>query len=381
MESPRPSSANQAVKLFLSTDSVQSQELKSCFEDWNELEQEFKQLEGDHDQYIKKLEEVKNLQKKCMGGIAHHRYRTKKIMESMKKSEKGLSENDKKLLAELQQKILNRKNTFREMEEFLPHKNGLYLRIILGQVNVSLLSKEDRFNYKKEYENFKLTVSSVVLALSFFLLIVTGYIETRWLDAVLHFLLVWYYCTLTIRENILVVNGSRIKGWWVYHHFISTVCAGISLIWPDSWSYQSFRLQYGYYSLYLALVQALQYYYQKGCLYRLRTLGERHDMDITVEGFMSWMWKGLAFILPFLFFGYMFQLYNAYVLYHLSIDPRCKEWQVFILCCIHLILFLGNMTTSLRVIHQKMKTDRLKLKQYKRKYRFPGTVDTKPKTS
>ena len=26
----------------------------------------------------------------------------------------------------------------------------------------------------------------------------------------------------------------------------------------------------------------LQYYYQKGSLYRLRALGERHDMDITV---------------------------------------------------------------------------------------------------
>lgn len=45
MESPRPSSANHAVKLFLPTDSVQSKELKSCFEDWNELEQEFMQLE------------------------------------------------------------------------------------------------------------------------------------------------------------------------------------------------------------------------------------------------------------------------------------------------------------------------------------------------
>ena len=26
---------------------------------------------------------------------------------------------------------------------------------------------------------------------------------------------------------------------------------------------------------------------------------------IVAEGFMSWMWKGLAFLLPFLFFGYV----------------------------------------------------------------------------
>lgn len=50
-------------------------------------------------------------------------------------------------------------------------------------------------------------------------------------------------------------------------------------------------------------------------------------MDITIEGFHSWMWRGLSFLLPFLFMGYMFQLYNAYVLYQLSSDPEAT-WQV-----------------------------------------------------
>lgn len=31
----------------------------------------------------------------------------------------------------------------------------------------------------------------------------------RVLDALFNFLLVWYYCTLTIRESILISNGSR----------------------------------------------------------------------------------------------------------------------------------------------------------------------------
>ena len=54
----------------------------------------------------------------------------------------------------------------------------------------------------------------------------------RWMDAVLHFLLVWYYCTLTIRENILRINGSRfvfINCWtlsmiWEFFSFIFTRC-------------------------------------------------------------------------------------------------------------------------------------------------------------
>lgn len=36
--------------------------------------------------------------------------------------------------------------------------------------------------------------------------------------------------------------------------------------------------------LHLDFVQFLQYYYQSGCLYRLRALGERHNMDLTVGG-------------------------------------------------------------------------------------------------
>lgn len=110
-------------------------------------------------------------------------------------------------------------------------------------------------------------------------------------------------------------------------------------------------------------VQFLQCYYQSGCLYRLRALGERHNMDLTVgegrqramdtpstgtssvtrkqrnmfffkpiiscvsqllittannqhnflflEGFQSWMWKGLTFLLPFLFFGHVSKICDS----------------------------------------------------------------------
>ena len=37
------------------------------------------------------------------------------------------------------------------------------------------------------------------------------FLNIRALDILFMFLIVWYYCTLTIRESILIVNGSRIK--------------------------------------------------------------------------------------------------------------------------------------------------------------------------
>ena len=53
----------------------------------------------------------------------------------------------------------------------------------------------------------------------------------RALDSILHFMLVWYHCTLTIRESILVVNGSRIKGWWRIIHFLTSITTGILVVW------------------------------------------------------------------------------------------------------------------------------------------------------
>lgn len=105
------------------------------------------------------------------------------------------------------------------------------------------------------------------------------------------------------------------------------------------------------------MIQYLQFGYQKGLLYRLKALGERHDMDITIEGFHSWMWRGLSFLLPFLFGGYFFQVYNAYTLYHLSQHPDAT-WQVPVLSLLFFCLFVGNTVTTSLTIPQKLREKR-----------------------
>lgn len=119
--------------------------------------------------------------------------------------------------------------------------------------------------------------------------------------------------------------------------------------------YNEFRVQYLSYILYTSFLQFLQFYYQQGVLYRLRALGERYDMDVTIQGFHSWMWKGLSFLLPFLCVGYAFQFYNALRLYNLSVRLECVEWQVPVSACIFLVIFLGNVLTTCRVLQQKLK--------------------------
>ncbi|PAV61253.1 hypothetical protein WR25_15534 isoform A [Diploscapter pachys] len=239
----------------------------------------------------------------------------------------------------------------RDMQNELPVKdNGFYLSLILGSnLNVSLLTKNERYRYKQEYEQFKYKVTFFIIITA----IVSYFLPYRAVDSILNFLLVWYYCTLTIRESILQLNGSKIKGWWVLHHYISCALAGIVLTWKNDECYKSFRHQFIGFVIYLGVVQLAQRQYQLGTLRRLHALGQGHQMDITVEGFTSWQFKGLTFLLPFLLSGYVFQLYNAYVLYYLSFD--CKgQWQVPALCYLFLFIAIGNIYTTSLVILRKL---------------------------
>ncbi|NXT75407.1 T120A protein, partial [Zapornia atra] len=290
-------------------------------------------LQDNHRLYKQKLEELTKLQDGISSSIARQKKRLKELSLSLKKCKGHASPEQQQCIQETQSLIKERQNVFFEMEAYLPKKNGLPA----ATSPPACPCPSPRFAYKDEYEKFKLYLTIILLIVSFscrFLL------NSRVTDAVFNFLLVWYYCTLTIRESILINNGSKIKGWWVFHHYVSTFLSGVMLTWPDGLMYQMFRNQFLSFSMYQSFVQFLQYYYQSGCLYRLRALGERHNMDLTVEGFQSWMWRGLTFLLPFLFFG-----------------------QVLMCGLPFFILFLGNFFTTLRVVHQKIQNKNKDTKQ------------------
>uniref|UniRef100_A0A8C7F1H4 Transmembrane protein 120B n=1 Tax=Oncorhynchus kisutch TaxID=8019 RepID=A0A8C7F1H4_ONCKI len=314
--------------------------LQRCQTDWEEIDQEYQQLQETHKVYRQKLDELTNLQATCSSAISKQRKGLKDLGHSLCKCTKTSDEKETELIKDIQIQIKDKENFFFDMEAYLPKKNGLYLNLVLGNVNVTLLSNQAKFAYKDEYEKFKLFMTIILMFGAITCLFLLNYRVT---DEIFNFLLVWYYCTLTIRESILMSNGSRIKGWWVSHHYVSTFLSGV---FDTYFIYPSFCFS--------GFVHFLQYYYQSGCLYRLRALGERNQLDLTVEGFQSWMWRGLTFLLPFLFFGHFWQLYNAMTLFRLAGHEDCKEWQVFMLALTFLVLFLGNFLTTLKVVHQKI---------------------------
>ncbi|XP_023589436.1 transmembrane protein 120B [Trichechus manatus latirostris] len=276
--------------------------------------------EETHKIYKQKLEELTALQTLCSGSINKQKKRLKDLKFTLQRCLQTLPSEEAELVQQLGANIKERQNVFFDMEAYLPKKNGLYLNLVLGNVNVTLLSNQAKFAYKDEYEKFKLYLTIILLLGAVACRFVLHYRVT---DEIFNFLLVWYYCTLTIRESILISNGSRIKGWWVSHHYVSTFLSGVMLTWPNGLIYQKFRNQFLAFSIFQSCVQFLQYYYQRGCLYRLRALGERNHLDLTVEGFQSWMW-------------------------------------VFVLALTFLVLFLGNFLTTLKVVHAKLQKNRNK---------------------
>lgn len=365
-------------------------EAQDLLNQWENLSKEINSFEEQHRNYLSQLEVIEKLKKQhasefrkiqskiqnlnksidvhqsliviANDGSSNTQKPKSDLLRIRRDSEKQNETTEDRIvrLRTIQEHLIKQRSDYMKRIQFtLPQSPERYLRIILGsELPVSILDKSEQWKYKESYERFKLRVTLIIMLIA--LLMSTIVPANRALDALFHFLLVWYYCTLTIRESILVVNGSNIQFWWRLHHFISTICTCVILIWPSTKSYQILRQQHYIFILYISYVQVLLYYYQKGLLYRLRALGDSHELQITIEGFQSWMLRGLSFLAPFLFLGYLFELYNAYVIYKMSLDSTMEpnpDWQFMlkILAGIFLILFLGNFITMYLVIRRKIR--------------------------
>eukprot|EP00074_Homo_sapiens_P108058 XP_024304619.1 transmembrane protein 120B isoform X1 [Homo sapiens] len=185
-----------------------SGQLERCEREWHELEGEFQELQETHRIYKQKLEELAALQTLCSSSISKQKKHLKDLKLTLQRCKRHASREEAELVQQMAANIKERQDVFFDMEAYLPKKNGLYLNLVLGNVNVTLLSNQAKFAYKDEYEKFKLYLTIILLLGAVACRFVLHYRVT---DEVFNFLLVWYYCTLTIRESILISNGSRLR--------------------------------------------------------------------------------------------------------------------------------------------------------------------------
>lgn len=246
-------------------------------------------------------------------------------------------------------RLLNVKNDLEALDRLFPRPPHFMLRLSLGSANFCL-PEAQKIRYKTEYEAFKLhcTVYNFIFSL------VNLYLFSFFLDLLQYFFLLYFYCSMTVREHILQVNGSRIRAWWFIHHYLSILLTGTVLIWPFSESLNAYRFPFLYYNLYLSAVQYLQYRYQMNRLYTLRALSKIGPMDITTDSAQVHVRNNLTFLLPFLLIAHLLQYYHAYLLWLIWSNPGTLEWQPIVIAILYCLLATGNLTVTLYTYFQKL---------------------------
>lgn len=156
-----------------------------------------------------------------------------------------------------------------------------------------------------------------------------------------------YYISLSCREQVLRANGSRIKQWWIVHHYISALGSIVVLFWPmASATYQQTRRVLGIYSLVQVIVQEIQTQYQLGRLYKMVAMGKANPMDVTNETSSHRWAPNIDVLYPFVTSVQLFQLYLAYTFFAAGARLRTGEWQVFTMAALFAVLGVGNIIAT-----------------------------------
>eukprot|EP00727_Mastigamoeba_balamuthi_P010624 m51a1_g6184 putative protein tyrosine kinase (1121) ;mRNA; f:40599-46272 len=229
-----------------------------------------------------------------------------------------------------------------------PDYGGVWARMFLGKVNAKVYREGERYVMKNEYEKFKNKQLLPFLVLVFF----SAYLHH---SVIAHTLLqVWslfYFSSLALRENLLRVNGSTIRTWWVTHHYLSSVLSLVFIVWPvSSATFQEFQPVFFYYCVCQALVQFLLNAYQRQRLYNLVALGKASPMDVTGEASVptssTRCQMHIMVLYPFVLFVQGFQLYCCYVLSKIAWRTHIVDWEVAAAAVLFAILFCGNFITT-----------------------------------
>lgn len=113
--------------------------------------------------------------------------------------------------------------------------------------------------------------------------------------------LLYFYTALALRENVLVVNGSTIRPWWIRHHVWSAATCALTLTLPvDSPAVHVFVWKLLCWTAAQGFVMMLQNRYQRRRMYTRIALGRNAAMDV-VGGESSGSSGQLLVLYPFLF--------------------------------------------------------------------------------
>ncbi|KAE8720600.1 gem-associated protein 2-like [Hibiscus syriacus] len=243
----------------------------------------------------------------------------------------------------------------------------------LGPINVRASRKEVQLKVKEEYNSYRdrtalLFLFSVNFA-CFKIMDLDGCLPAfpvQLYEAWLLFL----YTGLAMRENILRINGSDIRPWWIHHHYCAIVMALISITWEIEGQPNCAQKQRGVelflqWAMMQGVVMLLQNRYQRQRLYTRIALGKANRMDV-VWGEASGVDGQLWILCPVLFLMQGFEAYVGLLLLRSAFAGVVSKWQV--ICCgiLLVVMAVGNFVNTIQSLVTKSRF-KAKMKRTKNK--------------
>ncbi|KAL2532637.1 TMPIT-like protein [Abeliophyllum distichum] len=245
---------------------------------------------------------------------------------------------------------------------FLPSKShGRFLRMFLGPINVRANRKDVQLKVKEEYNKFRDRTSFLFLFFPSLLLMLRSWIWDGCLPALPVQLyqawLLYLYTGLALRENILRVNGSDIRPWWIKHHYCAMAMALISLTWeiergPDCAQKQRGVQLFLKWAIMQGVAMILQNRYQRQRLYTRIALGKARRMDV-VWGETAGVEGQLLLLCPILFILQGFEAYVGVLLLKTALAGFISEWQVITCGILLIIMAVGNFANTVQTLATK----------------------------
>ncbi|CAL9081168.1 unnamed protein product [Musa textilis] len=270
--------------------------------------------------------------------------------------------------------------------------HGRFLKMFLGPVNVRATRKEVQLKVKEEYNSYRDRTAFLFLLFPSTLLLLRSWVWDGCLPALpvqlYQVWLLYLYTTLALRENILRVNGSDIRPWWICHHYCAMLIALISLTWeikrqPDC-AYKQRGVQlFLMWAMMQGVAMLLQNRYQRQRLYTRIALGKAKRMDV-VWGETAGVEGQLWLLCPILFILQGFEAYVGLLQLRTAFVGVCCEWQVIVCGILLVLMAIGNFANTMQTLIAKSRF-KAKMKRTRSKQDFdqciltqdPSPIDSK----
>ncbi|XP_072994091.1 uncharacterized protein [Typha latifolia] len=265
-----------------------------------------------------------------------------------------------------------------DVASLLPSKaQGRFLKMFLGPVNVRASRKDVQLKMKEEYNSYRDRTAFLFLLFPSTLLFLRSWIWEGCFPALPVQLyqawLLFLYTSLALRENILRVNGSDIRSWWIYHHYCAMLMALVSLTWeikgqPDCANKQRGVQLFLAWAIMQGVAMLLQNRYQRQRLYTRIALGKAKRMDV-VWGETAGVEGQLLLLCPILFILQGFEAYNGLLLLRTALGGVIPEWQVIVCGILLVVMAVGNFANTVQTLMTKSRF-KAKMKKTRSKQDF-----------